>query len=73
VKESGVSDQIKSYREINGGQNSSVWRSFLLEAVSNRFRYSFICQGTSTRKQQRNLFGLRVKLPPIITRLTTQR
>jgi len=25
-----------------------------------RFRYSFICQGTSTRKQQRNLFGHRV-------------
>jgi len=24
---------------------------------------SFICQGTSTSRQRRNLFGLRVKLP----------
>jgi len=29
-----------------------------------KFGYSFICQGTSTRRQRRNLFGLRVKLPP---------
>jgi len=26
--------------------------------------YSFICQGTSTKRQQRDLFGFRVKLPP---------
>jgi len=26
------------------------------------FRYSFICQGTLTKRQQRDLFGLRVKL-----------
>jgi len=38
-----------------------------------RFRYSFICQGTSTRRQRRDLFGLRVKLPPVTTSLTTQR
>jgi len=25
-------------------------------------RYSFICQGTSTRRQRSDLFGLRVKL-----------
>jgi len=37
------------------------------------FRYSFICQGTSTRRQRSDLFGLRVKLTPVITRLTTQR
>jgi len=37
------------------------------------FRYSFICLGTSTRKQQRDLFSLRVKLPPVTTNLTTQR
>jgi len=37
------------------------------------FRNSFICQGTSTRGQRRgDLFGLRVKLPPVTTRLTTQ-
>jgi len=37
------------------------------------FRYSFICQGTTTRKQRSKLFGLRVKLPPVTTSLTTQR
>jgi len=26
-----------------------------------RFRYSFICQGTSTRRQRSDLFGRRVK------------
>jgi len=30
-----------------------------------RFRYSFICQGTSTRRQRRDFFGFRVKLPPV--------
>jgi len=34
---------------------------------------SFICQGTSTRRQRSDLFGLRVKLPPVTTNLTTQR
>jgi len=27
------------------------------------YRYSFICQGTSTSRQRRDLFGHRVKLP----------
>jgi len=27
--------------------------------------YSFICQVTSTRRQRRNRFGHRVKLPPV--------
>jgi len=36
-----------------------------------RFRYSFICQGTSTRRQRSDLFGLRFKLPPVTTSLTT--
>jgi len=32
-----------------------------------------ICQGsTSTRRQRSDLFGLRVKLPPVTTCLTTQ-
>jgi len=39
----------------------------------NRFRYSFICQGTSTRRQWSDLFGLWVKLPPVTISLTTQR
>jgi len=30
------------------------------------FIYSFICQGTSTRRQRSDLFGLRVKLPPAV-------
>jgi len=38
-----------------------------------RFRYSFICQGTATRRQRSDHFGLRVKLPPVTTSLTTQR
>jgi len=37
-----------------------------------RFRYSFICQGTSTKRERRDLCGLRVKLPPVTTSLTTQ-
>jgi len=37
------------------------------------FRYSFICQSTSTRRQRSDPFGLRVKLPPVTTSLTTQR
>jgi len=28
-----VPDRIKSFTKMNGGQNSSVWRFFLLEAV----------------------------------------
>jgi len=30
-----------------------------------RFKYVFICQCTSTRRQRSDLFGLRVKLPPV--------
>jgi len=35
--------------------------------------YSFICKGTSTRRQQSDLCGLPVKLPPVTTSLTAQR
>jgi len=38
-----------------------------------RFTHLFISQGTSTRRQWIDLFGLRVKLPPVTTSLTTQR
>jgi len=38
-----------------------------------RFRYSYFCQDSSTRRQWRGLFGLRVKLPPVTTSLTAQR
>jgi len=31
------------------------------------FRYSLICQGTSTRRQRSDLCGLRVNLPPVTT------
>jgi len=34
-----------------------------------KFRYSFICQSTSTRRQRSDHFGLWVKLPPITTSL----
>jgi len=35
---------------------------FLLKLIGT---CSFICQGTSTRRQRGDLYGLRVKLPPI--------
>jgi len=35
-------------------------------------RYLFLCQGISTKRQRRNLFGLRVKLLPATTSLTPQ-
>jgi len=43
------------------------------EALGLGFRYSFIYHGSSTRRQRRDFFGLRVKLPPVITSLTTQK
>jgi len=48
-------------------RSGAVWSRFLC------FRYSFICQGTSTKTQRSDLFGLRVKLPPVTTSLTIQR
>jgi len=33
---------------------------------------AFNCQGTSTSRQRSDLFGFRVKLPPVTTSLTTQ-
>jgi len=38
-----------------------------------RFRYSFSCQGTLTRRQRSPLFGLRVRPPHVPTSLTTQK
>jgi len=38
-----------------------------------KFRYSFISQGTSTRRERRDLFGLSVKLPLVTINLPTQR
>jgi len=37
------------------------------------FSYTFICQGTLNRRQRSDRYGLRVKLPPVTTSLTTQR
>jgi len=47
----------------------------LLNAYDRGSKHSFIYQGTSTRRQRRNLFGLKIKLPPVTTSLsvTTQR
>jgi len=33
----------------------------------------FICQGSSTKRQRRDLFGHRIKLPPVTISLTTKR
>jgi len=38
-----------------------------------RFRYSFICQDTSTRRQRSDLYGLRIQLPPVTTSLTSSK
>jgi len=50
---------------------------FLVQETSDfsifSFRYSFICQSTSTMRQRSDLFGLRVKLPPVTTSLAPQR
>jgi len=45
----------------------------LMDMFRFTYRYSFICQGTSIRRQRSDLFGLRVKLQSVITNLTTQR
>jgi len=43
-------------------QKRLFWRADFFLA-NKRFRYSFICQGTSTRRQRRD----QVKLPPVTT------
>jgi len=52
---------------------ASFWRACLFPANQsyfNRFRYSFICQDTSTiRRQRSDLFGLWIKLPLATTSL----
>jgi len=39
-----------------------IWNNMEILTSLIWFRYSFICHGTSTRRQQSDLFGLRVKL-----------
>jgi len=39
----------------------------------SRFRYSYICQGTLTSRKRIDLFSLWIKLPSVITSLTTQK
>jgi len=51
------------------GINAQAQRSSLSLNFLGRFRYSFICQGTSTKRQQSDLFGFLVKLPPVTTNL----
>jgi len=58
------------YLSCNGTPSN---QSIVFLGNGYRFRYSFICQGTSTRRQRRELFGLPVKLSPVTTNLTTQR
>jgi len=54
-------------------QDQTFQHSTAKNSISILGTCSFICQGTSTRSLQRNLFGLQVKLPPVTTSLTTQR
>jgi len=72
----GVSNDFYSnIASVRGGLKFIDLHKILkfLFGLGFRFRYSFICQGTSTRRQRRDLFDLRVKLPPVITSLTSQR
>jgi len=50
--------------DINGDEQISIllYKQYFANCLYYwRFRYSFICQGTSARRQRRNLFGLRVR------------
>jgi len=58
-------------RRSPGSQN--ILKFYLGIGFGLGTRYSFICQGTSTRRQRSDLCGLRVKLPLVTTSLTTQR
>jgi len=65
---SGNTFSVKRFR-------TSVVDLFIVKLQSSQVldTCSFICQGTSIRRQRSDLFGLRVKLPPLLTSLTTQR
>jgi len=64
--------------DMQGSCQYQLFKSFGLIQRGNRTQVnrlgtcSFICQGTLTRRQRREFFGLRVKLPPVTTRLITQ-
>jgi len=57
---------IETFRQAISVYLLGKWRHFV---SLFSFRYSFICQGTSTRRQWKNLCGLRVKMPPVNTSL----
>jgi len=65
----GVTCKRKYYIQYRLILNIKMFINIIWNIV---FRFSFTCQGTSTRRQRRDLFGLRVKLPPATTSLTTQ-
>jgi len=47
------------------------WEKIGAVRTRGRLRHSFICQCISTRRERRDLFGLRIKLLPVIASLTT--
>jgi len=57
---------------VKRAKSAAYFRRLLTADRLVWFRYSFICHGTSTRRQWSEVFGLRVKLPPVTTSLTTQ-
>jgi len=57
----------------DGGLLVIVVVGALFVLLKGRIRYSIICQGTLTRRQLSDLFGLQVKLPPVTTSLITHR
>jgi len=55
--------------KLNLKNNLNLFPIARTSEKGGRYRYSFICQGTSTRRQRSDLFGLRVKLPPLRVKL----
>jgi len=62
-----------SIQEVKEILNQSSFPHHIVKLEEVLFTCSFICRGISNRKQRRDLFGLRVKLPPVTTSLATQR
>jgi len=64
---------VSSCRAISYSWNFHRWLITWVYPKNVKFRYSFICQDISTRRQRSDLFSLRVKLRPVTTSLTTQK
>jgi len=68
-----TSQRFKTNKNLRRHNSCIIGLQFPRNGLLVGFMFSFICQGTSTRRQRRDLFGLRFKLPHVTTSLTTQR